>query len=271
MKINSADYLDRTTEDDTVEPKGRQYPSPGRKTITRALEHVRTISLWGNIDFIEISGGDYENPGEIQLSGADCNRFLTLSYSAEFMATIPTPRQALFADFSKRAMEVIESLAQPKPLILLTGGLRTPYHLYSALASQHTHLLGLGRGSVLCPDLPEILGDRDENDRTPFALEPSLEVGPHWLYACVWTWLPKVKLVGAGMGMAWYIIRIRHIAIVSGTADKDIDMSGIEAVLRMWLWIGYGGIGKPGRGLSLVMCCCVAITVAILLRPLLAR
>jgi 2,4-dienoyl-CoA reductase-like NADH-dependent reductase (Old Yellow Enzyme family) len=29
----------------------------------RALEHVKDIANWGMVDFLEISGGDYENPG----------------------------------------------------------------------------------------------------------------------------------------------------------------------------------------------------------------
>jgi hypothetical protein len=30
---------------------------------TRALEHVLALANWGTVDFIDISGGDYENPG----------------------------------------------------------------------------------------------------------------------------------------------------------------------------------------------------------------
>ena len=29
----------------------------------RVLDHVRTIASWGMVDFIEVSGGDYEKPG----------------------------------------------------------------------------------------------------------------------------------------------------------------------------------------------------------------
>jgi hypothetical protein len=74
VKINSADYLDKTAKYDTVETKSDQYPSPDGKPITQALEHVRTIALWGHIDFIEISGGDYENPGEASLPQSAADR-----------------------------------------------------------------------------------------------------------------------------------------------------------------------------------------------------
>ena len=48
VKLNSADFVDRkaaATSDEKV------------------LQHVRDIVSWGLIDFLEISGGDYENPG----------------------------------------------------------------------------------------------------------------------------------------------------------------------------------------------------------------
>jgi 2,4-dienoyl-CoA reductase-like NADH-dependent reductase (Old Yellow Enzyme family) len=52
IKINAADYV--TTEFDDQNP-----------ALHDALHHIRIIASWGLIDFIEISGGDYENPGTI--------------------------------------------------------------------------------------------------------------------------------------------------------------------------------------------------------------
>lgn len=48
VKLNSADFVD------------------GKAVTTsdgRPLQHVRDIVSWGLIDFMEITGGDYENPG----------------------------------------------------------------------------------------------------------------------------------------------------------------------------------------------------------------
>ena len=45
VKLNAADY---TIDDDDEE---------------RALSHLRSIASWNMVDFIEISGGDYEDPG----------------------------------------------------------------------------------------------------------------------------------------------------------------------------------------------------------------
>jgi 2,4-dienoyl-CoA reductase-like NADH-dependent reductase (Old Yellow Enzyme family) len=48
IKLNASDYVDDTEDAEQ----------------DRALDHVRTIAGWGFVDFIEISGGDYENPGK---------------------------------------------------------------------------------------------------------------------------------------------------------------------------------------------------------------
>jgi hypothetical protein len=65
IKINSADYVDR----------GSDLPADadGEK---RATEHIRTIASWRCVDFIEVSGGNYENPGEFffELFGAELIR-----------------------------------------------------------------------------------------------------------------------------------------------------------------------------------------------------
>lgn len=54
IKINSTDYVETG-----------EGPSDERalKETRRVLDHICTITLWGMVDFIEISGGDYESPG----------------------------------------------------------------------------------------------------------------------------------------------------------------------------------------------------------------
>jgi 2,4-dienoyl-CoA reductase-like NADH-dependent reductase (Old Yellow Enzyme family) len=47
IKINAADYTSGASEDDD----------------TRIRDHTRLIASWGLVDFIEVSGGDYEDPG----------------------------------------------------------------------------------------------------------------------------------------------------------------------------------------------------------------
>jgi len=62
IKINAGDYVDSDVDKDMrfTEISGQAKD----KQEELALDHVRTIGNWGGVDFIEISGGDYENPGE---------------------------------------------------------------------------------------------------------------------------------------------------------------------------------------------------------------
>ncbi|KAF8524274.1 hypothetical protein BU17DRAFT_43062 [Hysterangium stoloniferum] len=175
-----------------------------------ALNDTRRVSQLG-IDFIEISGGNYENPVYANAS----------------------PRQAFFASFSRKVVQSMPiSGTKSTPLIILTGGLRTPSQMARIISHKHAHLLGLGRLSVLCPDFPHrispvvvVRGDEDALLPIP---EPNLYC-PRWF----------PKLVGAGVGTAWYVVAMRQIA-----RGKDINsrMGSIGAVFWMWIWAGPYGL-----------------------------
>ena len=84
---------------------------------------------------------------------------------AEFMGSPTSRRQALFARFSRRALAELSrftsfsaSGARP-PLIILTGGVNTSALFASALRDKHADLLGVGRTSILYPELPKLLKD----------------------------------------------------------------------------------------------------------------
>lgn len=144
-------------------------------------------------------------------------------------------------------MSALDSIPQnttkvPLPLILLTGGLRTPKLLYTALSSRHAHLLGIGRSSILCPGLPDLLRKVDTKDpawATPFRPEPDLDAPSRFR-----NYLPSIPLVGAGVSMAWYIIMIRRLADVPlwiirrpGALEPDYNVGGVGAVFLMWFWV----------------------------------
>ncbi|KAF5379152.1 hypothetical protein D9615_006060 [Tricholomella constricta] len=215
IKINAADYVDHNELD----------------IADRVLNHFQAIARWGEIDFIEVSGGDYEKP--------------------DFMPTkIKSPRQALFAHFSKAAMDALASLelespSASLPLVLLTGGLRTAELLHTALVSKHAHLLGIGRASILCPDLPRLLKERelagtqlslDASWSTPFRPDPNLDLSR------IWNFLPTIPIVGAGINMAWYVVTIRQLAALPSSIretllEPDYTLGPLEAVFRMWVWV----------------------------------
>jgi hypothetical protein len=131
------------------------------------------------------------------------------------------------------------------PLILLTGGLRSPFHLQTALASRHADLLGIGRGAVLCPDLPRILRFKTQNatfpgawDENPFVHEPEAVLRAS-------NWISSVKLVGGSVGTAWYTIRMRDVAVSQienpGVDPPPVDYNrgGLISVFKLWVWFHF--------------------------------
>lgn len=52
IKLNAGDYTTADSDDPTLTPKEE-----------RAMNHMKQIAQWGGVDFIEISGGDYEAIG----------------------------------------------------------------------------------------------------------------------------------------------------------------------------------------------------------------
>lgn len=175
---------------------------------------------------------------------------------ADFMsAKAASPRQAFFAQFAKKARECLKTdipAGVNVPLILLTGGLRSPAHLQSVLDVGHADLLGVGRGSILRPDIPAILRQRILNtvmsgtsialDNEPFAHEPDGDIR-------LPSWIPQIPLVGAGVSLAWYNVRMRRIAVsqLEGRVDGAVlpaplptfGVTGIEAMVRMWIWLEW--------------------------------
>ncbi|KAJ7701075.1 hypothetical protein B0H17DRAFT_1045919 [Mycena rosella] len=200
LKINAADYADSSIAGE----------------VSPALDHIRTIASWGSVDFIEISGGDYEKPD-----------FLTTDVSGV------SARQAIFADFAQHARRAVESVPRA-PLILLTGGLTTPAQLHSALSGRHADLLGLGRSAILRPDLPRLLRDAPA-PHALFGSPPDLSVGGAWLFDR----LPRIKLLGAGVAMAWYIVALRRLGTPSLAAmGPPYSVSAMGGILWMWAWFG---------------------------------
>ncbi|MBN8616871.1 MAG: NADH:flavin oxidoreductase/NADH oxidase family protein [Deltaproteobacteria bacterium] len=118
-------------------------------------EAVRVIGMLGDegIDFLEISGGNYES---MALFGLD--------ESGKRAKTSTRAREAYFLDFAKTAR------AHARMPVLLTGGMRTRAGMDEALASGAVDLIGLARPLCVAPDLPRDLIER-RVDRAP-AVEP---------------------------------------------------------------------------------------------------
>lgn len=111
LKLNSADF------------------QKGGFDETDSIQVVQKMAELG-IDFIEISGGNYENP-----------EMLSTKASSQ-------KREAFFLDYAEKARAVCNA-----PLII-TGGFRSENAMNEALQSGHLDFIGIARPFALQPDLP---------------------------------------------------------------------------------------------------------------------
>ncbi|KAJ6489956.1 hypothetical protein C8R45DRAFT_992241 [Mycena sanguinolenta] len=223
LKMNSADYAESCENGD----------------VSPALDHIRTIASWGSVDFIEISGGDYENPD-----------FLT-------RPSPPSSRQGIFAEFARSAVGAVAPFPRA-PLIILTGGFTTPAQVHAALSSQHAHLVGLGRAAILRPDLPVLLTQEQSDSVVPFATAPNLAFGEDW--GRLAKYLPRIKLIGAGATMAWYILAMRRLTVrTAPLLPPNYSVGALGGVWGMWVWFVPE---VPTLGILSVISIFVAMTYA---------
>jgi len=77
--------------------------------------------------------------------------------------------------------------------------------------------------------------------------------------------ITSVKLVGAGVGTAWYTIRMREIAISHIKSPRvepppvDYSRGGLIAVFKMWAWFGLSATSS--RVLEIFLALIVAIGI----------
>ncbi len=111
LKLNSADF------------------QKGGFDETDSIQVVQKMSELG-IDFIEISGGNYESPAMMSAKSST------------------QKREAFFIDYAEKARKVSQV-----PLII-TGGFRSESAMNDALNSGHLDFIGIARPLAIMPDLP---------------------------------------------------------------------------------------------------------------------
>ncbi|KAI4854961.1 NADPH dehydrogenase, partial [Aureobasidium sp. EXF-8846] len=100
------------------------------------LKQVDVLVAEG-VDFLEISGGSYENP---RMIGGD---------EAPAKSERTQRREAFFLDFALAVRE-----RHPTLQLMLTGGFRTRAAMNSALESKGCDIIGIGRPAATVPDFP---------------------------------------------------------------------------------------------------------------------
>lgn len=137
-----------------------------------SLAVVAKLSELG-IDFIEISGGNYESPAML----------------AEKSST--RQREAFFLDYAEKARKISQV-----PLII-TGGFRSEQAMNDALKSGNLDLIGIDRPLALMPDLPNQIQNGTYKTLTTNRIKTGFA--------------PLDKKVGAVLEMDWYMSQMRLI------------------------------------------------------------
>lgn len=170
-------------------------------------------------------------------------------------------RQALFSRFSQQILKALDNAgyhSPQRPVIMLTGGLHTPNLVKSALLSGQTDIVGIGRASVVCPEIPQKMAEFEKGQGRidgdiPFAIEPEQSVPiylKYWPIVSIWASISKVKLVGAGLKTAWYTLVMRKYALTElyrqdgGITSLELTLEKPEptiyplwSLLQMYVWV----------------------------------
>ena len=169
MKLNSADV-------------------GGQESLDESLEQVGMIIKEG-IDFLEISGGTFEN---MRMAAGD-------EPVAKSARTIH--REAFFLDYARSVRA-----HYPDVILMVTGGFRTRKGMQAALDSGACDLIGLGRPSAVWPKLAkEVLLNKEVQDEDAHC-DLRLVRG-NWFVRNL-----GPRFVGVGADVMYYVGQIRRLA-----------------------------------------------------------
>jgi 2,4-dienoyl-CoA reductase-like NADH-dependent reductase (Old Yellow Enzyme family) len=171
VKLNSADF------------------QRGGFAVEDSTEVARMLEGEG-IDFLEVSGGNYEQPRMMDADGLTPGE----ARSAR--------REAYFLDEAARLR------AAMKTPLMVTGGFRTRAGMEAALASGAADLIGLARPLCVAPDGPAALLAGSERLPTP---EATLRLGPGPLSAAGGGGAIVKMLNGFGV-QAWFCLQLLNLA-----------------------------------------------------------
>jgi 2,4-dienoyl-CoA reductase-like NADH-dependent reductase (Old Yellow Enzyme family) len=154
VKLNSADH---------------QSPTG----LKEGLEQIELINA-EKIDFLEISGGTYEDPKVRPTATKICSQLKqpqmlqSAAYAPEKKAST-IQREAFFLDFAKIIRESFPNL-----ILMVTGGFRTRGAMEDAVMTGACDLIGLARPAAAAPRLPKevILNEKVEDSEARIWLKP---------------------------------------------------------------------------------------------------
>ncbi|KAL6232940.1 hypothetical protein BDW75DRAFT_216389 [Aspergillus navahoensis] len=168
IKFNSADHNSSSFED----------------TMTQI-----GLLVDAGIDFIEISGGSYEDP-----------KMFDAEIQQPEKSARTAAREAFFLEFAAAVRARYPSL-----ILMLTGGFRSRAGANYALSQNACDLIGIGRPAAIDPHFPKLLldGSVQESDAQ---LKLNRVPLPFWA-----KWIP-LAAIGAGTESSYYTGQIQRIA-----------------------------------------------------------
>jgi 2,4-dienoyl-CoA reductase-like NADH-dependent reductase (Old Yellow Enzyme family) len=162
-----------------------------------AFEDSLQVAQWleqASIDLIEISGGTYEQPKLLGLSGTEEEEDQHVAHSTQM-------REAYFVDF---AVAMQDKVSIP---LMVTGGFRQRAVMEQAVASGGADLIGLGRPMCVDTDAPnQLLAGQVELAR----YENELSLFPAWL-----SFLTRINSIRSIAGFAvqfWFYAQLVALA-----------------------------------------------------------
>ena len=201
VKLNSADYMDKG---EGLEPE-------------EGLEQVRWLRSCGMVDFVEISGGNAEQ----KTSGLHNSFDKKTINKGQRMRESTRIREAFFTDFADK----VKAMESPVP-VQLSGGFRSRTGMADAIYSGTCDMIGLGRASVLEPELPrKILLNTDYDDDGSVAM--SHIVRGQWFSNMI-----PVKVIGSGLPIQFFYYNMRRLG-AGLKSDPDISIPGV-VLIGLW-------------------------------------
>ncbi|KAL0938155.1 fmn binding protein [Colletotrichum truncatum] len=148
--------------------------------LAGCIEQLKLITEAG-VDFLEISGGSYEDP------------VMATGISEEKKSDRTKAREAFFLEFAKAIRKDF-----PEVPLMVTGGFRTRQGMEAALANNGCDLIGLGRPAAVNPLLPKtviLAADVKDEDAKLY----TRKIQTPWIAEKI-----GMKAIGAGADSAWY-------------------------------------------------------------------
>lgn len=177
------------------------------ESVSDTLEQIKLIAEAG-IDFIEVSGGTYENPS----MAASTDAIPTAA------ARKTSARESFFLEFSRTVRETFPDL-----VLMVTGGFRSRIGMEDAISSGGCDLIGIGRPAAVLPKLPkEIILNTEVPDEVAHVALAPLQV-PFLVQM-----LP-VKQVGAGYQTNYYCGQIQRMSRGLKPIDTRLTVAVAEA------------------------------------------